>query len=179
MKPAPIKRDLDVVDLTCEDNILAIANPDIVDLGFDLNSSSSVKESGIIRISCHQINGVQGVTCFGIRRCSIRRDTRALDLVCSLFSSELHEKSAYYSSQKVFPETYYSITRNDWSSPLVKSENITNSGTKSTGSQTSMMVRQPFKPRTNEPVFLVSEEEVRQSVRRRLLRGTYSDIIIY
>jgi hypothetical protein len=112
-------------------------------------------------------------------RNSTRRDTRAIESICSLFSSELHEKSDCYSSQKVHPETYYSITRNDWSSPLVKSGNITNSGTKSAGSQTSLMVRQPFKPRTNEPVFLVSEEEVRQSVRRRLLRGTYSEIIIY
>ena len=54
-KPAPIKINLDVVDLTCEDNNLAIAIPDIVDLRFDLNSSSSFKEPGIIRISCHRI----------------------------------------------------------------------------------------------------------------------------
>jgi hypothetical protein len=54
-KPAPIKMNLDIVDLTCEDNNLPIANPDIVDLGFDLNSSSSFKEPGKIRISCHQI----------------------------------------------------------------------------------------------------------------------------
>lgn len=51
-----------------------------------------------------------------MQRKSIRRDTRALDLICSLSSSELHEKSDYYSSQKVLPETYYSLTRNDWSS---------------------------------------------------------------
>ena len=74
---------------------------------------------------------------------------RAIDSICSMFSSELHEKSDCNSSQKVHPETCYSITRNDSSSPLVKSGNITNSGTKSAGSQTSLMVRQPFKPRTN------------------------------